>query len=147
MSADLERLGVVACANKGRDRLEAGELCGAPAALSRHELVRPAGHGPDQHRLQDPALAQRTGERLQRAVVEHTAGLLGVGRDQLDGDHPQILELRPASARDGEDRRQAAAHAALRRAHDAPARTTSLASSKYASDPAQWGSWCVTGRP
>src|SRR5205085_1534222 len=77
-----------------------------------------------------------------------TAWLLGVRDDQVEGHHPQVLELGATAAGDREDRGEAATHPALRRAHDAaPARTTSLASSKYASDPAQCGSWCVTGSP
>ena len=145
----LERLGVVALAHERRDRLEAGDLRGAPAALAGDELVRAAGDRPHEHRLQHAALAQRAGERLERGVVERPPRLPGVRRDELDGEHragPRARAPRPPET--ARIAAEAAAHAALRRAHDAaPARTTSLASSKYASEPAQCGSWWVTGRP
>ena len=83
------------------------------------------------------------------ASSKERRGCLGLGTMSSTGSVAQVVAGGGRrSAGDREDLRQAAAHAARGRAHvAAPARTTSLANSKYASAPAQCGSWWVTGRP
>ena len=130
-----------------RSRTSAG-IVSRPASRAARQRRSPAtssnvppGDGPDEHRLQHPALAQRARQRLQRRVVEDAARLLGVGDDHVDRQRAQVVGTGRALAGHGEDRPEPAAHPAAGRAHEAiPARTTSLASSKYASEPAQWGS-------
>ena len=110
----LERLRVVAFLHHGRELLEARELGGAPAPLPGHELVGAAGQRADQDRLQDAALAQRVGQRLQALLVEALARLVRVGPDDVDGQIAQLC-LRLGALLLGcarrKDRGQAAAHA------------------------------------
>ena len=70
--------------------VEAGELCGAPAALAGDQLVRAAGHGADEHGLEHAALLEGLGQRDDRALVELLARLVRVRHDQLDGNLAQL---------------------------------------------------------
>ena len=144
----LERLGVVAGAHDGGDRLELGEPRRAPAALAGHQLVRAAGDRPHEHGLQHAALAQRAGERSSAASSKTRRGCSGFGAISSTGIIAQVLGSGP---RPPDTARIAARPRPMPRCggltSDAPARTTSLASSKYASEPAQCGSWWITGRP
>ena len=72
---ELDRLGVVVGAHERRDGVEPGERGGAPAPLAGDQLVRALGARPHEHRLQQPALAERAGEGEQRRLVELLARL------------------------------------------------------------------------
>ena len=118
---ELERLGVVARAHERRDRLEAGELRRAPAALAGDQLEAAVGGAG----ARAPAAARRAsridaGERGERLVVEVPARLARVGRDQLDRDLAELLDAAVVVGRDRHDRGEAAAHAARAAAPPAP---------------------------
>ena len=143
---ELERLLVVVRAHDGGHGLEARELRGAPAALAGDQLVGPAGDRADEHGLQHAALGQRVRQRLQRRLVEGAAAA-GAGSGAISStgiwrrSPGRRARVRVRRGGRRQDRRQAAAHAARAQ----PRAATSFASSKYASDPAQCGSWWMTG--
>src|SRR5665213_2932985 len=83
----LERAGSVErVIDQRRDRREPGDLRGAPAPLAGDDLE------PDRHawtnddRLQHSTLADRTGEEVERGLVEMLARLRRVRVDVLDRD-------------------------------------------------------------
>src|SRR3954449_10550489 len=102
-------------AHERRNLVEARQLRRPPAPLARDQLVGPAGHGPDQHRLQYAAFAQRVGEADERAFRELLARLGWFGCAELARYAPQLCLLGFWSRRHAgraQYRREAAAHAA-----------------------------------
>ena len=75
---------VVRVANDRRDRREAGLLGGPQATLTHNEFVAGTG-GANDHRLQEADFAQGVCEFGKRGLVKYLTGLLGVGRDVVDG--------------------------------------------------------------
>src|ERR1035437_4379374 len=98
---ELERNGVLALADERRNALETGDARRAPAALAGDELIGAPGARPDEHGLQDSALAQRPRERVQRLLVELAPGLTGARHDQLERKVAELLlgARRPAGPR------------------------------------------------
>ena len=108
----LQPLGQLGVADDRRHLLQAGLLRGAPAALAGDQLVAAVGQGADEQRLDDAAALDRGGEAGQRLGVEAGARLVRVRLDQLDRQLAQLAGVAGRGAL-GQDRRQAAADAAL----------------------------------
>ena len=83
----LERGVVVGLAHERGDRLEPDPPCGAPSALPRDELEAVAGRA-HEHRLEQPDLADRVGERAEGLLVELVARLVRVRLDRGDRRSP-----------------------------------------------------------
>ena len=127
--------------------LEPGELRGAPAALAGDQLVRPPGIGRTSTGCRTPRSGSELGQRAQRLLVEALARLARVGRDQLDRDLAQLARSRGRRRVAARPRRRGSPRGRGPCRDAQPRAATSLASSKYASEPAQCGSWWMTGRP
>src|ERR1035437_333020 len=118
---ELERNGVLALADERRNALETGDARRAPAALAGDELIGAPGARPDEHGLQDSALAQRPRERVQRLLVELAPGLTGARHDQLERKVAELLlGDRRALGRGRQDRAQAPSHSGSRLSHGQP---------------------------
>ena len=84
---DLERRVVVELFDERRDRVESGGGRRPPAALTGDQLVAVGSlEGTDEDGLQDAVLANRSGQLVQRALLEAGSRLVGVGLDPVDWD-------------------------------------------------------------
>ena len=80
-------------ADHRRDRLEAGLLGGAPAALAGDQLVAAVVERADDQRLEDARRRDRVRQRVERVRVEAVRGWSGLGSIMLDR---QLAQLGPA---------------------------------------------------
>ncbi len=77
-------------AHDGRDRVQARELCGAPAALARDDLVTRLAvalrrQRPHDDRLDDALRFDRLGELRERVVAHVDARLVAAALEEVDG--------------------------------------------------------------
>ena len=120
---ELERLGVVARADERGDRVEAGELRGPPAALAGDQLetCRPAS-GRTRTGCSTPRVWIDAASAASASSSKCRRGWRGFGHDQVDRKPGAAPRARCRGRRDGEDRRQAASHAAVPRGRNSPRR-------------------------
>ena len=85
-----EHVVVVGLADDRRDRLEAGLLGGAPAALAHDQLVGLDPGAPHDDRLEQPDLADRVDQLGHGVLVEDLARLHAVGRDLVERDLGEV---------------------------------------------------------
>ncbi len=85
---DLERRVVVDVLDEGGDGREPGDRRGAPATLTRDQLIAVRSDGTNEDRLEHAMLADRCGQLIERLLVVHQAWLLGVRVDVIDRDDP-----------------------------------------------------------
>ncbi len=84
----LESRLVVDLLDESRDDLEFRSDRRPPAAFAGDELVAVADLGPDQDRLEDAVLPDRSGQVVQAGLVHRQAGLVRVRVDLVDGNVP-----------------------------------------------------------
>src|SRR6202171_5644847 len=139
-----DELFVVACvaANDCRHRVEAGEFCRAPPALTGDQLVavvQPA----DEQRLEHPVQADRFGELTKGLGIKARAHLLMRRTDLVDRDHLRHESFALARHRDQRFESSAeTAHPWL--AHRS---NSSFARARYAIAPRHVGSYSITDLP
>ena len=110
---DLRRRRLVDLADDRRDRVQPRPLRRAPAALAGDDL-KPVAVGPQQDRLEHPALGDRIGQLVDRFLAELDARLVGIGPD------PRDLDLAHAAARARRARRPPERGAASPSSADSP---------------------------
>ena len=92
---DFERFLLVKIPDDRRDAVKLSPLRSTPAPLARDDL-KAAAMRADDDRLDHTALGDAVGQLLQRAIIEMTARLFGMGVDQRDFDalHRLAIGLR-----------------------------------------------------
>ena len=77
-----EQVVVLGLPHDGRNAFQPGLLAGPPPAFTHHQLVAVLAERSDDDRLEQPDLANRLDEFVQRVLVEHHPRLTRVGRDR-----------------------------------------------------------------
>ena len=87
---ELEHFGIAELSNDAGKLVLLRNLGCAPAPFARDDLkfTRPILQGPQDQRLDHTLLADRVGKILQILLVEGPPGLVGIGMDAFDRDHP-----------------------------------------------------------
>ena len=138
---NLQRFAVGVIADDDRHFVKARALRGAPAALTRDDLIIMAVRT-HHDRLDDAAFRDRAGKLVQRVVVEMAARLIGVGSDRADRDHADAGGRNAVQVR----RRIVARDVAQQRAEPAAKTATRSLGIGHAATSSTWGRRAINSR-
>ncbi len=85
---------VVGLADVGRQVAQVGTLRRAPAAFAADDGIASVAVAPHGDGLDEPQLADRVGQLVERLLVERGARLRGVGEDVFHGDFGHLAHRR-----------------------------------------------------